>query len=497
MHLRKKFVIVLLITAMVAGMLHVGKINNQVEEESKRQSYYETETVYLWYSDEKFEDYFTKAAVDFHSKNPNIRVIPTLVDSEGYIEKINRASLDNSEYPDLYVITNDALEKAYLAGLASQTRDAEHVLNSYHFSQSALDAVSYQGSIIGYPLAFETSVLLYNKTYMEDYLESLKEGVNTDSEGDEDEDGELDMSLIVYNENTTLEDIIPATFDDVKYFADVYKAPAGVEGVMKWSVSDIFFNYCFVGNSMIVGGNAGDDTTNIDIYNTDTLNCLTIYQGLSEFFSIDAETADYDSVLNDFLDGKCVYTIVTSDAIAKVEQRKLDRLEEIKEAQAKRDDYNRKYEEAKKAGDDYEEYEKKASEVEIPRVIEYGYTIIPDLTEGLPSKSLSVTETVVVNGYSEVKAAANKFAAYVTTEYAENLYPRTGKLSAASDAKYTDEAFVTFQTEYADSIPLPKIVEASNLWVQLEITLAEIWEGANIDDKLKEFAKQLSSQLVQ
>lgn len=246
---------------------------------------------------------------------------------------------------------------------------------------------------------------------------------------------------------------------------------------------------------MIVGGDSGDDSTLIDVNNVNVLNCLTIYQGLSQFFAIDAKDADYQTVLDDFLEGKSVYTIVTSDAIAKVNKRVEDRKQEIAEALLKQEEYVKQAEEAKKAGSDYKEFEKKASEVEIPRTIEYGYTLIPDLTEGLASRSLSVTDALVVNGYSEVKDAANKFAAFVTTDYSNNMYSRTGKLAASVDAGYEDEALVTFQNEYAESIPLPKIVEASNLWVQLEITLAEIWEGADINEKLNEFAKQLSSQL--
>lgn len=41
--------------------------------------------------------------------------------------------------------------------------------------------------------------------------------------------------------------------------ADTFDAPEGVEGVMKWDVNNIFYNYWIVGNYMIVGGDPGDD----------------------------------------------------------------------------------------------------------------------------------------------------------------------------------------------------------------------------------------------
>ena len=47
--------------------------------------------------------------------------------------------------------------------------------------------------------------------------------------------------------------------------ADTFDAPEGVEGVMKWDVNNIFYNYWIVGNYMIVGGDPGDDRNDINI----------------------------------------------------------------------------------------------------------------------------------------------------------------------------------------------------------------------------------------
>lgn len=56
---------------------------------------------------------------------------------------------------------------------------------------------------------------------------------------------------------------------------------------------------------------------------------------------------------------------------------------------------------------------------------EYGVTNIPNINEELKTRSLSVTNAVVVNGYSQKKDIANEFAAYLTGERAQNLYERT------------------------------------------------------------------------
>ena len=55
------------------------------------------------------------------------------------------------------------------------------------------------------------------------------------------------------------EELIPTTIDGILSFADSYNAPEQVEAVFRWDVSDIFYNYFFVGNYADVGGPYGDD----------------------------------------------------------------------------------------------------------------------------------------------------------------------------------------------------------------------------------------------
>ncbi|MBR4020523.1 MAG: hypothetical protein IKI99_04350, partial [Firmicutes bacterium] len=41
---------------------------------------------------------------------------------------------------------------------------------------------------------------------------------------------------------------VPLTIDDILDFADQYDAPGNVDAIFEWDVSDIFYNYFFVGN---------------------------------------------------------------------------------------------------------------------------------------------------------------------------------------------------------------------------------------------------------
>ena len=356
-------------------------------------------TINLWYTDEALGDYLGSVALDF-SEEKNVRVIPKLVSGLEYLENINRDSLQTNTYPDLYIISNESLEKASLSGLVSPIRDEAGAVNESNFSRPALEAVTYDGKLVGYPFYFETSALVYNKTYMEALALSALEAEADALAGEEamqelDENGEPLVPDGVGNNpepetftadeaqlQERIEAMIPATIDDILTFANSYDAPEQVEAVFKWDVADIFYNYFFVGNYIDVGGPTGDNTEKIDIYNLDSIKCLMAYQDLNQFFSIDPEEVDYDSVVREFIEGKLVFTVATTDIVAKIE-------------------------EAKKNG-------------EFP--YEYGVTNISNINEELQTKSLSVTNAVVVNGYSQKKDIANEFAAYLTVDRAQNLY---------------------------------------------------------------------------
>ena len=193
---------------------------------------------------------------------------------------------------------------------------------------------------------------------------------------EENSSGEEGSETAVPDENMVaayVEEILPKTINDILSFADEYDAPEQVEAIFKWDVSDIFYNYFFVGNYIDVGGSAGDRSDSINIYNEDAIRCMRVYQNLNQFFSIDTVEISYNDILQDFIDGKIVYTVVTTDALEKIE-------------------------EAKENG----EFQ-----------YEYGTSLIPDVNEELISRSLSETQCLIVNLYSTNKDMANDFAIYL------------------------------------------------------------------------------------
>lgn len=406
------------------------------------------ETIYFWYSDENLTNFINNAAVSFNEKE-NVRVIPVPTSANQYLEALNNASLHESQVPDAYIISHDYLEKAYLAGLATQIQDTEGVCSSENFPEAALSAVSYHGKKVAYPLFFETSALMYNATYLAQWARQAAEielsGV----------DFPVDEATIAAKTEQYYQIAIPDAVDDILSVADSYETPEGVEGIFKWAVSDIFYNYWFVGNYMIVGGDAGDNEEMINIDSEETVQCLEVYKALNQFFYIEPDTVTYDSVLQDFMDGKIVFTIVTTDAAKRLADAKEQGL----------------------------------------IAFDYGIVRLPDVSRELESRTMSVTGTVAVNGYSEHKELANRFAAYLVDECADTLYDRTGKVPARWDEDPENWDLQIFRQVYADSIPLPKMMRTENFWLQLEALFSKVWNGADVSELVSELAGRISLQV--
>ncbi len=467
MSFKAKFIATAAVVAMAAAVIYGSTFElNSGEEEAAPLSWFgsQKETIYFWYSDDTMTNYINSAAVSF-GEQEGVRVIPILTSDSEYLEAINHDTLHSDKIPDAYLISNDSLEKAYLAGLATEVEDVGGICNEEYFPKAALDAVVYDGKTIAYPMYYETSALVYNATYMEEWArqQAVKELSGAGEQINEEEgtvtetrEGtELDEAAVVAKTQEYLQNGMPSTVDDILGIADTFDVPEGVEGVMKWDVSDIFYNYWIVGNYMIVGGDAGDDKQNINISNTSTIQCLDVYKALNQFFFIESETVNYDSVVQDFIDGKVVFTIGTTDVVKRLEEARADGT----------------------------------------MAYEYGILTMPDVSEKLESRSLSVTNAVVINGYSEHKELANQFAAYLTNEYTDSLYERTGKVSANLHANEDNEALQVFAKEYAESVPLPKMMETGNFWLQLEVLFSKVWNGEDVSTLVKELSDSITLQI--
>ena len=478
MFLKKRMIATAAVIAMAAAAVYGSTQEmSQTQDTGERlQLFRGKETIYCWYSDEALSGYINAAAVSFGEQN-KVRVIPVLTSDSEYLEAVNQETLHSAQIPDIYLLSSDSLEKAYLAGLATKVPDTEGICDTDHFSQAALAAVTYDDKIIGYPVYFDTSALVYNEDYLRTWATQQAE---KELSGSSDNDEPVGEGEEIIEEDSLPEDqttdqvtadeatvnalaeqyfakALPSTVDDLLNIADTFDAPEGVEGVMKWDVNNIFYNYWIVGNYMIVGGDPGDDRNDININNPETIQCLEVYKALNQFFFIESDTVTYDSVIQDFIDGKTMFTIGTTDVVKRLEDAKADG----------------------------------------SLTFNYGIARMPDVSAELQSRSLSVTGAAVINGYSEHKELADRFAAYLSEEYADGLYERSGKMPASIHAAENADngALTIFADEYADSVSLPKMLETGNFWMQLEVLFSKVWNGEDVTTLVQQLADNMSQQL--
>ena len=477
MSLKKRLITIGVIAAAAALIFGIAKsginITEKAEEESVILKGNGKETLYLWYTDEALTSYLSSAAVTYNETH-DVRIVPVLESGLEYLENINQVSLGEENIPDLYILSHDSLEKAYLAGLAHEVEPKEGVSLEDIYMGTGIQASTYKDKIIGYPFYFETSSLLYNKTYLEDMarnqlqaeadvLAAEEAQKNAPEAGSSEAEAESTPVVVesepAFDEQQVqerMEELLPSTFEDMKIFADSYDAPGSVDAIFKWDVTDVFYNYFFIGDAVNMGGEAGWDVSQIDIYNEKAIDSMRAYEELNQFFSIDTSEIDYESVIDEFISGKLVFTMATTDVVSRLEQAKEDGL----------------------------------------FAYDYGIALTPDINENMKTRSLSMTQCVVVNGYSEHRAQANDFAYFLTAEYNDVLYARTGKVSAAKDVDYGYEALGVFAREYENSISMPKMIETSNFWVQLEVAFSQVWNGADANQLLKELSEQIMQQVT-
>ncbi|MCR5109054.1 MAG: sugar ABC transporter substrate-binding protein [Lachnospiraceae bacterium] len=477
-----------------------------VAMEAKQDTKEEKDTIILWYTDESLKEYLESEALSFQAEK-GIKVEPVLVSGVKLLEQINTASISegntetrasssddkNTLPPDIYITSHDNLLKAYYSGLATAVTDADKTVIPQNYPITAINAVTCSDKVVAYPFYYETNFLLYNKTYIADIakqsIDTEEMGDTSGQEGDEeeseDENGEKEVAETIEvsdedvekaveeleaesadpmgNEDRTndpevlekLAKMMPSTMTDITTFANNYDAPETVEAVFKWDITDIFYNYFFVGNYMSVGGDHGDDNTIFNVYNEQAVNCLSVFQDMNQYFSIDTASVNYDTILQDFIDGKLVFTVATTDAIARIEEAK--------------------------ANGEFE--------------YEYGVAVLPDVSSTLKSRGMSVTNSAVINGYSDKQDKAMAFGHYISYTKASDLYKKSGKLPCRSHVSYENEDISNITAEYEKSVPLPKMVEASDYWVQLEIAFTKVWNGADPDETLKGLADAIGSQI--
>ncbi len=107
-----------------------------------------------------------------------------------------------------------------------------------------------------------------------------------------------------------------------------------------------------------------------------------------------------------------------------------------------------------------------------------------------------MTNALVINGYSEHKESAGKLMEFLIQDASADLYNMTGKLSSVNRDSYENAYEAVFMENYQESIPIPKMLETANFWVELEICFAKVWGGEDANTQLRQLSEQIKTQLA-
>lgn len=260
----------------------------------------------------------------------------------------------------------------------------------------------------------------------------------------------FDTSLLFYNKNYA--ETPPETMEQILEFSDNFEVGEGVEKVLNWDCTDGFRDYFFAGSYLEVAGENGDDSGVLDVTSENLVQAMTYFQSMNDYFSIDMENVSEEQVLTEFMEGRTVFVFGDTSCIPQLASSGMEN---------------------------------------------YGVAKLPMLSDTLQSRGIAVTNVAVVNGFSQKQEAAAAFVHALTVDYAPYLYDLTGKIPSCVTVQFSREECRVAQKQYAECRQLPKLMTLGDFWVQLEITMTDIWKGAEVATRLEELRVQLESRMAQ
>lgn len=143
---------------------------------------------------------------------------------------------------DVVVFPHDNLGRAVTAGLVLPNDFYEEKSKSEN-SEIAVNAVTYDGMLYGYPRSIETYALFYNKAL-------IKEA--------------------------------PKTFEEIVEFAKTFNDVPNNKYALMWEVGNFYFNYPFISTGGYVYGDNGQNKDDIGLNTEGAISGVTYYGSLKE-----------------------------------------------------------------------------------------------------------------------------------------------------------------------------------------------------------------------
>lgn len=257
---------VLLTTICMVGLMGVGCSSNggevastQVDEVSSSS---DPITLTVWESTGGPDEFIKQAGEAFNEKHPNITieyVNVELSDTTGQIALDGPAGVG----PDVFVAPHDKLGELVAGGHILATKDANKVTEVA--LGACTSALTYDGTMYGYPVSAETYALFYNK----DLIDEAE---------------------------------VPTTWDDLKAFSEKFNAEHNNQYGFMMDVENGYYTIIFTTseNNRLFGPD-GTDTTNTNINSEESIEGMKFFQSLRSALDIpaaDLTTAACDSAFS-------------------------------------------------------------------------------------------------------------------------------------------------------------------------------------------------------
>lgn len=280
MKIIKRLISVTMVCVMLISVTACGVTDR--DEEARKLDIETPVTINVWYDNKDYERYLNTVASGLKAANNLITVNPVYIEAQDIIDTLYTETVRNNNAPDVYLMSSENSDKAYLLGLMLENDSYGDIYNENIYGKAAIKSASYKGKLYGYPVSFDMPVMVYNKKYAS----------SVDS------------------------------YYEIKQISDNYQVTEenqNIKKVFDFDASDMLINYPYVGRYMNIGG---DVSENADIFTIDELNfkrALKEYASLKNTFGIDRNESTHESCLDEFTQNKLLYTIVNTSDLKKID----------------------------------------------------------------------------------------------------------------------------------------------------------------------------------
>jgi maltose-binding protein MalE len=253
----------------------------------------------------------------------------------------------------------------------------------------------------------------------------------------------FDVTALMYNKE--LAETAPRTFQEI--MDRVQEEGTVASQILAWDTGNFLYNYGFVAAYAQIGGENGYESS-VSVDNPEMMAAAQFYQDLCSVFCNDRDYT-YDEVKQQFAEGQLSYAIVRSDVL-----------------------------------NDYETLG-----------FDVGFASLPNLNGEQKTASLSVTDLLMVNGFSTQKESAVDFAQFVSLTMADQMYEDCAILPLAVTAQTPVQSTV-FYAAYETSAGLPKLMATQDYWNQMREALALVRKGSDVQSVLESLQQTLETQIL-